>query len=148
LRALSSFIDQDDAELRAHPDLFPAAQIDVLTMRTRRIFSRIGPLLLRRGQMGCVRRVHGDLHLANIVLIGDTPVLFDAIEFDPLIASGDVLYDLAFLIMDLMNRGLRKQANIVLNTYLAETRREEDLISMDWQRCHCFFPYELQSGRR
>jgi aminoglycoside phosphotransferase family enzyme len=34
-------------------------------------------------------------------------VLFDAIEFSPLIASGDVLYDLAFLLMDLTERGLR-----------------------------------------
>jgi aminoglycoside phosphotransferase family enzyme len=41
-----------------------------------------------------MRRCHGDLHLANIVLIEEQPVLFDAIEFDPTIASTDVLYDL------------------------------------------------------
>jgi predicted kinase len=60
-------------------------------------------------------------------LIGDKPVLFDAIEFSELIASGDVLYDLAFLLMDLLERGLGKPANIVLNRYLAQTRRAEDL---------------------
>jgi aminoglycoside phosphotransferase family enzyme len=42
------------------------------------------------------RRGHGDLHLGNIALIEARPVPFDAIEFDPLIAAGDVLYDLAF----------------------------------------------------
>ena len=42
-------------------------------------------------------------------------------------ASGDVLYDLAFLLMDLVERGLKDAANIVFNRYLAETGRPEDL---------------------
>jgi predicted kinase len=54
-------------------------------------------------------------------------VLFDAIEFDPIVASGDLLYDLAFLLMDLLERGLGAAANIVLNRYLTETRRISDL---------------------
>jgi len=74
-----------------------------------------------------VRRGHGDLHLGNIALIDGKPVAFDAIEFDPLIAAGDVLYDLAFLLMDLVERRLPAPANIVLNRYLAETRRADDL---------------------
>ena len=43
------------------------------------------------------------------------------------IATGDVLYDLAFLLMDLIERGLDAAANIVLNRYLTETQRDEDL---------------------
>jgi hypothetical protein len=74
-----------------------------------------------------VRRCHGDLHLGNIVLIDNKPVLFDAIEFDERIATGDVLYDLAFLLMDLIGRGLERAANIVLNRYLMETQRIHDL---------------------
>ena len=35
--------------------------------------------------------------VAAIVLDGE-PVAFDALEFDPIIASGDLLYDLAFLL--------------------------------------------------
>ena len=76
-----------------------------------------------RAAGGLVRRGHGDLHLGNIVLIDGRPVLFDAIEFSPLIASGDVLYDLAFLLMDLIERGLDAAANLVLNRYLLETGR-------------------------
>ena len=53
-------------------------------------------------------------------------MLFDAIEFDPVIASGDVLYDLAFLLMDLIERGLGSEAHGVFDRYLAETRRVED----------------------
>ena len=77
--------------------------------------------------MGLIRRGHGDLHLGNIALIEGKPVLFDAIEFDPVVASGDVLYDLAFLLMDLVERDMRPQANIVLNRYLTDTRRDDDL---------------------
>ena len=53
------------------------------------------------GVMGVRRRTrfHGDLHLRNIVLVDGRPTLFDAIEFNDEIACGDVLYDLAFLLM-------------------------------------------------
>jgi uncharacterized protein len=51
-------------------------------------------------------------------LIEDRPVLFDAIEFDEAIATCDVLYDLAFLLMDLWTRGLRSHANLLFNRYL------------------------------
>jgi len=67
------------------------------------------------------------LHLGNIVLIEGAPVLFDAIEFDERIATVDPLHDLAFLLMDLIARGLRPAANIVLNRYLIESRRPSDL---------------------
>ena len=52
---------------------------------------------------------------------------FDAIEFDPNVAAGDVLYDLAFLLMDLIDRGLGRAANIVLNGYFAPLRQNDDL---------------------
>jgi predicted kinase len=45
--------------------------------------------------------------------------LFDAVEFSDEVASGDVLYDLAFLLMDLEERGLRASANRLFNRYLA-----------------------------
>ena len=77
------------------------------------------PILLKRGEAGFVRRCHGDLHLRNIVLIDGEPTLFDAVEFSDEIATGDVLYDLAFLLMDLEERGLRASANRLFNRYLA-----------------------------
>src|SRR5262249_58677353 len=55
------------------------------------------------------------------------PVPFDALEFDPLVASGDVLYDLGFLLMDLVERKLPDAANHVLNVYLSATRHPTDL---------------------
>jgi aminoglycoside phosphotransferase family enzyme/predicted kinase len=125
--ALASFLDQNATAFREMPERFPPHEAEALDRASRAAFARIRPLLLERGRLGLVRRGHGDLHLGNIVLIDGRPVLFDAIEFDPLIAAGDVLYDLAFLLMDLTERGLHEAANIVFNRYLAETRRNDDL---------------------
>ncbi len=88
----------------------------------------VAGLLDRRGAHGYVRRCHGDLHLANIVLLEGRPTLFDAIEFDEQLASIDILYDLAFLLMDLWMRGYKQHANTVLNRYLAgeKAKRGED----------------------
>lgn len=127
LAALPRYVEANDGELRGSPDLFPPTEVEELTQASRAAWMRVRPLLEERGRNGLIRRGHGDLHLGNIVLIDGKPVLFDAIEFDPVIASGDVLYDLAFLLMDLVERGLGAAANIVLNRYLTETRRVEDL---------------------
>ena len=127
IAALGSYIDEHVEAFRRHPNIFPAAEIEALARASRTAYERIVPLLRERGRRGFVRRIHGDLHLGNIVLIGGKPVLFDAIEFSDLIASGDVFYDLAFLLMDLLERGFAPVANVVLNRYLADTRRIEDL---------------------
>src|SRR5262249_28386474 len=127
IAALADYIDQNDAAFRALPDLFPPAEVELLTTKSRAAHARIRPILVERGHRGLIRRLHGDLHLGNIVLLGGRPVAFDAIEFSALIASGDVLYDLAFLLMDLVERGLASSANVVFNRYLADTKRSEDL---------------------
>lgn len=84
-------------------------------------------LLIERSECGLVRRCHGDVHCGNIFLEAGEPRLFDAIEFSEKIATIDVLYDLAFLLMDLWTSGEKAAANVVLNRYLHLRRREEDL---------------------
>lgn len=95
-----------DAELTAF-----AAQLE-----TEFVVQR--PVIERRNHEGRVRRCHGDLHLRNICLLDDRPTLFDPIEFSDVIASVDVLYDLAFLLMDLIHRGHADFAALVFNRYL------------------------------
>jgi aminoglycoside phosphotransferase family enzyme/predicted kinase len=124
---LQEVVAQNDAELRAVTDLFPADAVNALTQATNAALARVRPLLTQRQHDGFVRRCHGDLHLGNIVLIDGEPTLFDAIEFDERIATSDVLYDLAFLLMDLIERKLMPAANIVLNRYLTDARRDEHL---------------------
>jgi predicted kinase len=74
-----------------------------------------------RAAAGFVRRCHGDLHLANLCLWQGRPVLFDALEFDEALATIDVAYDLAFLLMDLEHSLDRAAANRALNRYVART---------------------------
>jgi aminoglycoside phosphotransferase family enzyme/predicted kinase len=80
--------------------------------------SAVAELLDARRAAGKVRQCHGDLHLGNICLFEDRPTLFDCIEFSDELACIDVLYDLAFLLMDLVQRGLIDLANVVFNRYL------------------------------
>jgi uncharacterized protein len=127
IAALSTYIAANDAAFRADPDLFDAAQTASLDRDSRVSLDRLRPLLAARSAAGMVRRGHGDLHLGNVALVDGNPTLFDAVEFSPLIAAGDLLYDLAFLLMDLADRGLSAAANVVLNRYLAEARRISDL---------------------
>jgi aminoglycoside phosphotransferase family enzyme/predicted kinase len=87
-------------------------------------FGRLAPLLDRRGAAGFVRRCHGDLHLANLLMEQPgRPVLFDCIEFNDELSHIDVLYDFAFLLMDLRFRGCAEAANRALNGWLDEAAR-------------------------
>jgi aminoglycoside phosphotransferase family enzyme/predicted kinase len=90
-------------------------------------FARSAAVLDRRARAGLVRRCHGDLHLGNIVIWNGRPTLFDALEFDEDLATIDLLYDLAFLVMDLDRRGQRRAAQIVLDRYLSGSGRDIDL---------------------
>ncbi|MES3027602.1 MAG: AAA family ATPase [Pseudomonadota bacterium] len=85
----------------------------------------LAPLLERRRQDGWTRRGHGDLHLRNICVFEGQVTLFDALAFDETLATGDVLYDLAFLLMDLQARGLAPYANLAMNRYWDETQQPE-----------------------
>jgi len=98
---------------------FARATIARLREASDAALRRIAGLLDGRRDARFVRRCHGDLHLGNICLWRGKPLPFDAIEFNDEIGNIDVLYDLAFLLMDLDRRGLRASANLVLNRYLA-----------------------------
>ena len=109
---------------------FEDARIDALDARMREELARCGSLLDARRVRGKVRRCHGDLHLRNICVYDGRPLLFDCIEFSEPIASIDVLYDLAFLLMDLVHCGERRFANLLINRYLDLTGEDDGLAAM------------------
>lgn len=117
----------DENLRRSLPRGLVVADIDRLRDAGLATLDRHAALLDRRRDAGEVRRCHGDLHLGNIALIDDLPTLFDCIEFSDLIACIDVLYDLAFLLMDLRHRGLKEQAAQVFNRYLDLTTQSDGL---------------------
>ena len=116
---LGKVIDENLDDLaRYTPAVFAANDVDKLASLTRRAFADQQDLLEERRVNGRVRHGHGDLHLRNICLVAGRPTLFDAIEFNDRIACCDVLYDVAFLVMDLISRDLDGLANRAINRYL------------------------------
>jgi uncharacterized protein len=99
-------------------DVFAPSAVAVLRARFMAAITENEPLLRAREGQGKVRLCHGDVHLRNIVLRDGAPVLFDAIEFDDSMATVDILYDLAFVLMDLWQRDLHAHANLLFNRYL------------------------------
>jgi aminoglycoside phosphotransferase family enzyme len=92
-----------------------------ITVACRAMNDSLRVALDARRESGFVRRCHGDLHLGNIVQFQGRPTLFDAVEFNDAIACIDVLYDLAFVLMDLGRQSLWRDANVLLNAYLSDT---------------------------
>jgi len=88
---------------------------------TQREGGRLREAFEARRREGFVRECHGDLHLGNIAFIDDRPVLFDCIEFDPALRWIDVMNEVAFLVMDLLEHGLTAAAWRLLNAYLEAT---------------------------
>ncbi|MBO1074236.1 AAA family ATPase [Roseomonas marmotae] len=103
----------------AHAVGLPAAAVDAWAGAALAELDRLAPALAARAAAGQVRRCHGDLHLGNWVMWRGEPVPFDALEFDEVLATIDIGYDLAFLLTDLDQRVGRGAANRVLNRYLA-----------------------------
>src|SRR6185437_1146422 len=124
--AMEALVTANTASLR-RAELFPASEIAALNKPSQEALNAISGLLDARRRAGKVRRCHGDLHLRNIAVIDGRPILFDCIEFSERIATIDVLYDLAFLLMDLLHRGLGSFANLVANRYLDLTDEDDGL---------------------
>ena len=112
-------IDTNRASMLAcAPAILDPGKVERLALASHAALARHAPLLEARREAGKVRWCHGDLHLGNICLFAGKPALFDAIEFSEDIACIDVIYDLAFLLMDLDHRDRRQMASWVMNHYL------------------------------
>jgi len=115
---LTGVIEGNDSNMRlAGGQTLDPAAISALTEESKVEVKRMARLIEERRQGGKVRRCHGDLHLRNICLLDHRPTLFDCIEFDPALATVDVLYDLSFLLMDLHHRGFPQWVNLAFNRY-------------------------------
>src|SRR3989338_5686741 len=111
-------VEGNDAELSAAGPLVAQPARARLHEASQQALTRCAHLLDARRETGWVRECHGDLHLGNAFLASGRPVLFDCIEFNDELSCVDVLYDLAFLVMDLLHRRLPAHANAALNAWL------------------------------
>ena len=113
------WVDGNLAELRgASHSPVDRASLDALAAWTAAEFERRQALVAARQRTGFVRECHGDLHLGNVVLIDAAPVLFDALEFNDELRWIDVVSDVAFLFMDLLDHGQPALAWRMLGGYL------------------------------
>jgi aminoglycoside phosphotransferase family enzyme/predicted kinase len=94
---------------------------------TDNFFANHWDWLQERQTKGMIRECHGDLHLNNMFRWQGEIQLFDRIEFNESFRFVDVIYDIAFTVMDLTARGREDLANIFLNTYLEQMADWEGL---------------------
>ena len=103
------------ARLAVHRD---DTRIAVLTRWCEAAGRRLAPTFAARRHDGWVREGHGDLHLDNLVVLGDVVTAFDGIEFAPALRWIDVQADLAFATMDLHAHGRADLAARLLDRWL------------------------------
>ncbi len=115
--ALQNF-EQLQQLLKQSSDLDAVA---ALRQATEVAYIACGKRFGERHAQGYVRECHGDLHLGNIALIGDEPIPFDGIEFNPALRWIDVMDEAAFTVMDLLHRKRPEFAYRFLNAYLEAT---------------------------
>ncbi len=72
----------------------------------------------QRAESGYVRECHGDLHLGNLVLLEGKILPFDGIEFNAALRWIDVISDIAFTVMDLLQHSQPQLAWHLLDGYL------------------------------
>jgi aminoglycoside phosphotransferase family enzyme/predicted kinase len=119
-----------NAEAFRQSSVFAKADIARLAASFNSALKTHAARLDARARAGQVRRGHGDLHLRNICLYEGHVRLFDCLEFNEALATADVLYDLAFLAMDLWYRGLRREASQVVNRYCDASGQEDGYVLM------------------
>jgi len=120
---LAYVIGSNAGQLRAFASDLGAAAVEDLILAAQSTLAKTGDLLDARFAGGFCRPCHGDLHAGNIIIEAGVPILFDAIEFNDRLREIDILYDLAFLLMDLAFRGAPLAANRALNGWLDATAR-------------------------
>ncbi len=103
---------------RLLPNADDQTRIAGLRAWTDNVYNAHWTLFGARHTEGCVRECHGDLHLGNIVMLDGLLTPFDCIEFNPALRWIDVMSEVAFLVMDLMDRGRTDLATRFLNAYL------------------------------
>lgn len=111
-------IERDLEELRAlSGDVLDPVVVDEVAGLVDRYLAGRSPLLEARVADGQVRDGHGDLLADDVFCLADGPRILDCIEFDDRLRHGDVLADIAFLVMDLEHVGAPQLAGRLLDAY-------------------------------
>ncbi len=103
---------------------------------TQRKYQSLKALLAKRKVEGFIRATHGDLHLGNMVLLDDKPVIFDCIEFNESFRWTDVMGDVGFFTMDLDHRHLSELGYLFVNKYFEQTNDYDGALLLRFYQCY------------
>jgi uncharacterized protein len=117
---------------RAGLDAGTAIALEELEAWTQRKAGSLAGLFDARLAAGFIREGHGDLHLANLVMLEAKITAFDGIEFDPALRWIDVQSEVSFLLMDLESRGHAALGWRFYNSWLAALGDYDGLGLLDW----------------
>jgi len=109
------------------------ARIEQWSLQT---YQQLYRLLQQRKAQGFIRACHGDLHLGNMVMLNEAPVIFDCIEFNEDFRWIDVISDLSFLSMDLERHQLWALAHLLVNDYIEKTQDYEGAQLLRFYQCY------------
>lgn len=93
-------------------------------------------VFVQRKGAGRVRECHGDLHLANLVMLHGRIAAFDCLEFAPELRWIDVMNEVAFLTMDLADRGRADLAACFLSAYLQSSGDYDGLATLRYYQVY------------
>ena len=111
-------------------------QLDALEQWANTTYQRLIPQIAERKAGGMVRECHGDVYLDNVTLIDGQVTLFDCIEFNEPFRWTDVMADVAFMSMDLEDRGLHALSNRFVSAYLEQTGDYQGLAVLNYYKAY------------
>ena len=112
------------------------ARIEQVAKWSDTCYRHLRESMLERRRKGYIRECHGDMHLANMVLLHDRVTIFDCIEFNPSLRWIDIVNELAFVVMDLEYRGRADLAFRFLNRQLEYSGDYTGLLLLDYYRVY------------
>ena len=115
--------------------LLPERDRAFLDAAYRQFLTLQEPVLARRVRERRIIDGHGDLRCENICLT-DPVAVFDCVEFQPAFRCGDIVNDLAFLLMDLESRGRGDLARVLIQAYRRRMRDPACNQLLPFYQCH------------
>ena len=111
-------------------------QFDEIRAFIEEVAEEDAELFAQRVAEGRTRDCHGDLRADAVCFVGDGVCIFDCIEFNERFRYSDVASDIAFLAMDLEDRGRQDLSDVLMGRYLASTLDSTLPLVLPFYKCY------------
>jgi len=121
---------------QSRDNLISITDFDLIQQKVNRFMELNDFLFKKRVIEDKVKRCHGDFHLGNVFIEGDSIHIFDAITFNKRFPCCDVASEVAFMMMDLEYHQKIEESQRFLLEYLIQTGDTEMLKLLDFYKCY------------